>query len=162
MTKRDLRLAQGRKRLDLWIASNRRSNPPRYQELQIIEHFTFSEREDYEEGFVQVYNQDIAPYLREKETHRQSAIASNKRWIALVLAITAFIAWQACKIDPILPIFPPFLAWRQCCFFTSPERERYKMKSPKPCARSCANSFQTPNIQTTRQLRISPQIHFAI
>ncbi len=108
MAKRDLRLDQGRERLDLWLAASRRSNPPFYQEPQVIEHFTFNEREDYEKGFAELYDQEIAPYLREKETHRQAAIARSKRWIALALAITAFLAWQAYKIDPILPIFPAF------------------------------------------------------
>ncbi len=108
LAERDFRLDQGRERLDLWLASSRHLSSPFYQESQSIEHFTFNEREDYEKGFAKLYDQEIAPYLRDKETHRQAAITRSKRWIALVLAITAFLALQAYKIDPILPIFPTF------------------------------------------------------
>lgn len=73
-----------------------------------MEQFEFIEREDYEQGFSQVYDEEIAPYLRQKETERQSAILRSKRWIYVVGAITAVLAWQAMKLDLILPIFPIF------------------------------------------------------
>lgn len=70
--------------------------------------FKFTEIEDYEQGFEQVYDQEIAPYLRQKETERQRAIKRSKRWMLFVGAITIFLAWNAFRIDPILPIFPIF------------------------------------------------------
>lgn len=76
--------------------------------------FSFTEREEYEKGFAQVYDAKIAAFLREKEVERQAAIKRSKKRIYIVIAITIFLCWQAAKIDPFVVIFPIFIGFVVC------------------------------------------------
>ncbi|MEM8795514.1 MAG: DUF3137 domain-containing protein [Pseudomonadota bacterium] len=70
--------------------------------------FTFTEKEDYEKGFSEVYDREIAPYLQELEEKRQHIEKRRKGWILLLLLVAAYLAWQAFYLTPMLSIFPIF------------------------------------------------------
>ena len=70
--------------------------------------FKYTERADYEIGFSNVYDAKIAPYLREQETLRLKAASRRGKWIWVVAGITAFLAYTALSVHPVLPIFPIF------------------------------------------------------
>ncbi len=68
--------------------------------------FTFVEQESYENGFAEVYDREIVPYLRELEVRRQRAIARSQKIIAAIAVLSLFLAWRALSLDPLLPIMP--------------------------------------------------------
>lgn len=68
--------------------------------------YNFTEREEYEQGFSEVYDQNIVPYLREKELERFSAQKRSKRWVLVVAGIAVLLAWRAFQFEPFLAVFP--------------------------------------------------------
>jgi hypothetical protein len=68
--------------------------------------FTFVEQESYEANFAQVYDREIAPYLRKMEERRIRAIKRSQKIIAAIGAASLFLAWRAYLLDPVLPIMP--------------------------------------------------------
>ncbi len=71
-----------------------------------MDEFAFTEREDYEKGFADIYERQLAPYLQELEVRRKRAVKRSWRIIGLIAVVSIFLAWQAASLDPIVPVFP--------------------------------------------------------
>ncbi len=85
-------------------------------ESRPMDDFTFVEREDYEKGFAKVYHRDIVPYLMVLEERRQKAIARSQKIIGAIAVVALILAWQAHRLDPVLPIMPIALGGFACLF----------------------------------------------
>lgn len=88
-----------------------------------MSNFKFTEREDYEQGFAQLYDTDIAPYLREKEGERLRAIERSKKWMYGVGFVTLILAVLAFRLEPLLAIFPIFFGGFAILFIPQPRRQ---------------------------------------
>lgn len=78
--------------------------------------FTFEEREDWETGFSEVFDRQIAPYLHQMEERRRRAVVRSQRIIAAMAAASLFLAWRAFSVDPLLPIMPIAFGGFGCLF----------------------------------------------
>lgn len=69
--------------------------------------YEFVEQAPYETGFSEVYDHQIAPFLRDKEQERQAAVARSMIWVKVILAVSVVLAALASlKVHPLLGIFP--------------------------------------------------------
>ena len=73
----------------------------------MVSDYKFVEQEDHEQGFAAIFDSDIAPLLQELEEKRIKAVRKSQIWVALIMTVSAGLAFQAStKIDPLLGIFP--------------------------------------------------------
>ncbi|WP_171125608.1 MULTISPECIES: DUF3137 domain-containing protein [unclassified Ruegeria] len=69
--------------------------------------YEFVESAPFEAGFAEVYEWQIAPFLRGKEEERQAAISRSMVWVKLIGAVSVVLAALASYyVHPLLGIFP--------------------------------------------------------